>query len=476
MKLILAFLFQVSSTKHIPGYCSMYSQCGGTPPRNCVYNGPAKISTDPEVIRILKDTCPNLVKQNSTSEYSEACCDILQLRTLSTQLQAARNLLARCPACLRNFINLWCDFTCSTNQSMFTSINDYGIGILSSADYYITHEFAEGLYNSCRSVNFPGSNGKVLDLMCGTSADKCTPKKWLDFLVSPPQAPFPINMFITHIPINPKPGGIVPSNTKIISCNETFFDKSTGKNTSACSCQDCRASCPAPPSPPVAKKERKILGIPLFVFINIMIYLGFALIFISANVISAMSSKSQKALVSLNQYGSVSGSNEMPASYGSKATYGGKRPSCFVRCGAVMEKFLRRLFQSWGTWCAFHPWTVIIISIIVVGVLSCGLVFFKVITDPVDLWSAKGSEARTQRDYFDKHFGPFYRTEQVIITATPYKETYSIYPRSEIEHYDGIIHKKMLHKVCQLPQKFLLYIWLIYVICKIRHKTNAYNG
>eukprot|EP00112_Aurelia_sp_Birch-Aquarium-sp1_P006727 Seg1737.3 transcript_id=Seg1737.3/GoldUCD/mRNA.D3Y31 product="NPC intracellular cholesterol transporter 1" protein_id=Seg1737.3/GoldUCD/D3Y31 len=438
----------VSSTKHIPGHCSMYSQCGGlTPPKNCVYNGPAKISTDPEVIRILKDTCPNLVQRNGTLEYGEACCDILQLRTLSTQLQAARNLLARCPACLRNFINLWCDFTCSTNQSMFTSVTDYGTGITVSTDYYLTPEFAEGLYNSCRNVNFPGSNGKVLDLMCGTSADKCTAKKWLAFVGSPPQAPFQINTVMTQIPINPKPGDIVPSNTKIITCNETFFDKSTGKNTSACSCQDCRASCPAPPSPPVTKKERKILGIPLFVFINIMIYLGFALIFIIGNV---MSSTSQKTFVSLNEYGSVSGSNEMPATFGSKATYGAKRPGCSVRCGAVMEKFLRRLFQGWGTWCAFHPWTVIVMSLIVVCVLTCGLVFFKVITDPVDLWSATGSEARQQRDYFNKHFGPFYRTEQVIITAAPSKESYSLYPRGEIEHYDGIIHKKMLHKVLDL--------------------------
>ena len=30
---------------------------------------------------------------------------------------------------------------------------------------------------------------------------------------------------------------------------------------------------------------------------------------------------------------------------------------------------------------------------------------FQVTTDPVELWSAKDSRARTERDYFDSHFG-----------------------------------------------------------------------
>lgn len=417
----------------------MYSQCGGaSPPRNCVYNGPAKVSTDPEVVRILKDTCPDFVHLNGSSEYSLACCDILQLRTLSTQLQAARNLLQRCPGCLKNFINLWCQFTCSPNQSMFTTVYDYGSGSSLQADYHLTNEFSGGLFNSCRNVNFPGSNGKVLDLMCGTSADKCTPKKWLAFLGSPPNAPFQINAFISQPPLNPKPGQIVPSNAEMIPCNDTFFDKATGKNTSACSCQDCVASCPVPPSIPPEKKEATVGGIPLHIFVCCAVYILFAAVFIVLNVL--FKSKSKLAS-SLNQYGSV----DIPQH--EKASYGHSKPGCFVRCGAVMEKHLRRIFESWGTWCAFHPWTVIIGSLILVVIMSCGLVFFKVITDPVELWSAPGSTARMQREYFDKHFGPFYRTEQVIITAETKNETYPLYPRSEPIEFNGIIHKEMLHKV-----------------------------
>lgn len=42
---------------------------------------------------------------------------------------------------------------------------------------------------------------------------------------------------------------------------------------------------------------------------------------------------------------------------------------------------------------------------------------FKVITDPVELWASPTSRSRVEKDYFDSHFEPFYRTNQIIITA-----------------------------------------------------------
>eukprot|EP00794_Sanderia_malayensis_P012125 gene12125-13377_t len=407
-------LSQFPVTKHLPGHCSMYSQCGGfSPPRNCFDNKPARVSGDPDYISLLKNTCPQFVHQNGTNTYSLACCDILQLKTLSTQLQAARNLLQRCPACLKNFINLWCEFTCSNDQALFTSVSTYGLPYTMSVDYYITPQFAEGLFNSCRNVNFPGSNGKVLDLMCGTSADKCTPQKWLDFVGRPPQAPFSIVTYQMVKPINPNITGdiVIPSDAHMIGCNETFYDASTNSNSSACSCQDCIQSCPVPPAPP-AKKKMKYIGIlPESSFIVLIIYLVFAVTFVIFCCVTMVFKKGRSLSVSLNNY------EQFDEPFTSQqdqqaASYGRKEQGCFVRFGARMEK--------------------------------------HVITNPVDLWSAPKSEARIERDYFDKTFGPFYRTEQVIITAEPHNETYLLYPKDEPIHFDGILHKDMLHKVLDL--------------------------
>ena len=41
----------------------------------------------------------------------------------------------------------------------------------------------------------------------------------------------------------------------------------------------------------------------------------------------------------------------------------------------------------------------------------------------MELWSAPDSRARQEKNYFEEHFTPFYRTEHIIITAknsTPY--------------------------------------------------------
>lgn len=50
--------------------------------------------------------------------------------------------------------------------------------------------------------------------------------------------------------------------------------------------------------------------------------------------------------------------------------------------------------------------------------------FFQIITDPVELWASPASRSRVERDFFDRNFEPFYRTEQVIITATNLSNVY----------------------------------------------------
>jgi len=86
-----------------------------------------------------------------------------------------------------------------------------------------------------------------------------------------------------------------------------------------------------------------------------------------------------------------------------------------------------------GLFCAQRPVLVLLCGTIVITALSLGLLKFQVTTDPVELWSAKTSMARQQKDYYDQHFRytkknnlffifilcfilrPFYRTTQLII-------------------------------------------------------------
>lgn len=60
---------------------------------------------------------------------------------------------------------------------------------------------------------------------------------------------------------------------------------------------------------------------------------------------------------------------------------------------------------------------VLICGISVAAALTVGVIYLEVTIDPVELWAAPESRSRQEKDYFDKNFNPFYRTEQVILHA-----------------------------------------------------------
>ncbi|TNN67466.1 Niemann-Pick C1 protein [Liparis tanakae] len=109
--------------------------------------------------------------------------------------------------------------------------------------------------------------------------------------------------------------------------------------------------------------------------------------------------------------------------------------------GERFENALRILFSSWGSFCVRHPSLVILGSLVVVAASSGGLVYMRITTDPVELWSSPASQARQEKDYFDEHFGPFFRTAQLIIT-TPLIEPYVYSPYfggSDVAVFVGIL-------------------------------------
>ena len=70
-----------------------------------------------------------------------------------------------------------------------------------------------------------------------------------------------------------------------------------------------------------------------------------------------------------------------------------------------VENLLEKGFTSWGRFCASYKWFVVPIALALCAVLTYGNVHFKVVTDPVELWSAPDSRARLEKNYFDSNFG-----------------------------------------------------------------------
>lgn len=128
--------------------------------------------------------------------------------------------------------------------------------------------------------------------------------------------------------------------------------------------------------------------------------------------------------------------------------------TCGERLGERFENGLRMTFTSWGAFCVRNPRPVILFSVVFIAMCCSGFVYIKATTNPVDLWSAPNSQARKEKEYFDTHFGPFFRTEQVIIQAPKsHPDTYSPYPTGEDVPFGPPLTKDILHQVIGIFQE-----------------------
>ena len=76
-------------------------------------------------------------------------------------------------------------------MSLFLDIPDGDLVQLNDTTWYITsvnvritEQYADNLYDSCKSVQYPETGGKVVSYMCGDTRH-CSPEQWLKFLGDP---------------------------------------------------------------------------------------------------------------------------------------------------------------------------------------------------------------------------------------------------------------------------------------------------
>ncbi|KAF0046827.1 NPC intracellular cholesterol transporter 1 isoform X2 [Scophthalmus maximus] len=418
-------------------HCVWHGECGESvavqgKKYNCNYTGPP-IPLKPEGYELLTELCPGYDYGNRS-----LCCDVDQLRTLKGSLQLPLQFLSRCPSCFFNLMNLFCELTCSPHQSQFMNATHINASSVIEVQYYIGKRFANAMYNACRDVQAPSSNVKALSLLCGKVAKDCNATNWIQFMfdTNNGQSPFPIIPIFSDVPVS----GYTPMNNKTYACTEGLEDGS-----GPCSCQDCTNACGPKPVPPSLPPPWTIFGIDAMTVIMWISYVAFLLIFFGA-VLAAWCYRKRTIM---SEYGPILDSNN-PLSLNSDNP-DQVNASCCETLGERFENALRTLFSSWGSFCVQHPSMVILGSFILVVAASGGLVYMRITTDPVDLWSSPSSQARLEKDYFDSHFGPFFRTAQLIIT-TPLNDTfiYSPYFGGSDVPFGAILDKDILHQVLDL--------------------------
>ncbi|XP_022975981.1 Niemann-Pick C1 protein-like isoform X1 [Cucurbita maxima] len=406
-----------SGEKHSEGYCTMYGICGKRPDGkvlNCPTGTPS-VQPDDLLSSKIQSLCPTIT--------GNVCCTEEQFDTLRSQVMQAIPFLVGCPACLRNFLNLFCELTCSPNQSLFinvTSVLKVNSSLTVDAiDYYVADAFGEGLFESCKDVKFGTMNTRAMQFI-GAGAQNF--KEWFAFIgkrASPsmPGSPYAIGFPSTMS----ESSGMKHMNVSAYSCGDTSL---------GCSCGDCPSApvCSSTATPVFHRKNScsvrvGSLKVKCVDFALCILYIIIASAFLGWSLFHRKSQKSPS-----------SGTKTMPNIMDGSSLHSATRqkdeslpmqmledaPQIRSRIQlSVVQGYMSNFYRKYGKWVARNPTLVLISSLATVLLLCLGLIRFKVETRPEKLWVGPGSRASQEKEFFDTHLAPFYRIEQIIIATVP---------------------------------------------------------
>ncbi|KAE9586676.1 putative protein patched/dispatched [Lupinus albus] len=417
--LISTSIDTTSGERHSENYCAMHDICGKRSDNkvlNCPY-GSAAVKPDDLLSSKIQSLCPTIT--------GNICCTEAQFDTLKTQVQQAIPFLVGCPACLRNFLNLFCELTCSPNQSLFinvTSVEKVGGNLtVGGIDYFVNDAFGEGLYESCKEVKFGTMNTLALQFL-GAGAQNF--REWFAFigrkaalnsLGSPYAITFRRNATMSS--------GMKPMNVSTYSCGDISL---------GCSCGDCPSSsvCSSSPSTTTHKKDScsikagsltvKCVDLILTVLyiILISVFLGWGLYHRVRERKLAYRTRPVSNITSGGVLHSLDREKDenLPMQVHMMQDVAQNRNE--VRLSAV-QGYMSIFYRKYGSYVAKHPITVLFSSLAIVLLLCLGLIRFKVETRPEKLWVGPGSKAAQEKQFFDSHLAPFYRIEQLILATVP---------------------------------------------------------
>uniref|UniRef100_A0A3Q2T462 NPC1 like intracellular cholesterol transporter 1 n=1 Tax=Fundulus heteroclitus TaxID=8078 RepID=A0A3Q2T462_FUNHE len=397
----------------------------------------------------LLQVCP-MLDQGEGKTY--ACCSLQQLSSLERSLTLSKAVLVRCPSCAENFAHLHCVTTCSPNQTQTVNVtkvmNVTHLGRPRDAvvayQAYISNTFAEGAFQSCKNVRIPATGGFAIATMCGRYGSKlCTAQRWYDFQGDTSNGLAPLDIDFRLLKENDTTGvpeGIIPYNGRALGCNEV-----TTSGGEACSCQDCLDSCPPVPPPPAPPGPFRLLGADGFLVISIILLCLLVLAFVLYLSVSCyLASRKDRKETTGKGKSKDENCNEVR-----QRIITPSEVSCTDKSSFAAQAFMSQQFQHWGTLMASYPLTVTI----VVAVFSAGLKSIELTTDPVELWSSPNSRARQEKDFHDKHFTPFFRTNQLILTAPGRKG--HIYDSLLFgkQNFSGLLSKDLILELLDLQRK-----------------------
>nr|CDS33612.1 Niemann Pick C1 protein [Hymenolepis microstoma] len=307
--------------------------------------------------------------------------------------------------CYDGLLNIFCDITCSPQQSNLVKILEYNSTdkTVTSINFRILRSKAQKIFDACAKID--AFFGRAIEYIC--KEETCDMEAFFESLGAPEskggQSPYEINFVY------------VPKDDALIQNEEVNFTATTTTSDSQLVFDRLRLSGidlvdDDAIKPPALRKEDdssltpRVFKRPLWLGM-LLTFLGLTLVFLLGLAIRWCVERwiEDNASASAGSYTPPIG--------------------CYSKVGATIQFGSTWLFARQGALVARFPKLTLLFTAIMLGISCCGFLCFRVTTDPVDLWSDPNSRARLEKAYFDEHFGPFYRTEQIILrpaNATPY--------------------------------------------------------
>ncbi|TCD70844.1 hypothetical protein EIP91_001535 [Steccherinum ochraceum] len=420
------------------GHCAMRGSCG----KKSIFGTDLPCPNDEPATEDGIDR--DLLVSMCGPEYAEGptCCAKTQIENLRDNLGRAEMLISACPACRNNFRAFWCTFTCSPDQATFLNVTSTqetmtGETAIQSVDFHVSPQFGEGFFNSCKDVQMGAANAYAMDLIGGGAKDYSAFFKFMGD-EKDMGSPFQINF-----PPTPPPE-FTPLDKPTRNC----YDDDLG---SRCTCVDCPSVCPQLPAVPAPGTE-PMCQVGMLSCLSFVLVLAYSLslaAFLTGyftqltlrkrrersyeRVALSTDGASESYMSPRTHTRGLVGASSLAQHFDGDESTGTHSDSRNLGRGASLldpidtvqprqyrlNTALRRVFYRLGLVCATYPWLTFALMFTLVGLLNIGWKWFSVETDPVRLWVAPDSESKLQKDYFDEHFGPFYRPEQIFVTSAP---------------------------------------------------------
>ena len=405
----------------VSAQCAMYNQCGTLTkygaPLPCINETSPQPLQSNEAIELLSFYCG--------SEFAEGavCCSDTQVDELVSNLKRVEPLIASCPACKRNFFDVFCRFSCSPHQASFLeivrtqkSLEDKVVP--KEVNYYLDLELAENVYKSCSDVKFSATNGRVMDLIGGGAKNYPDFFKFLgDEKPMLGGSSFQINFpWDTLDPLDPVDSG----DQKYVRQNETEAFP-CGSGELKCSCIDCDSACPQIID--LTQPEMCTIG-PLSC-VSMALVLSYSAFLAACVLFCLQGRKSERTQSAMEIQRLIEDEDEHQDIY----LFDLRQESENIDIEPYgLNQWLSSCCYRIAQFCSSYPSLVIIVCVLFILCSSLGLLTMRFETDPIKLWVAPDSREAVEKRFFDEQFGGFYRTQQLFIVneTGPILDNYEI--------------------------------------------------